>query len=139
MNSIPRHYQVIYQKRTRNEYKIVRNIQHLLHHRSDIVIRRTDKSKVFYIGKLDDFERKTKEYMLKTQAYEEIKNGRSPLTDNLLTVRTLFDDLVKRNVLTRAQRNKISPKLNNLELGHYHSLPKPHKVYFFTSVHIYYN
>ena len=124
MNSIPRHYQVIYQKRTRNEYKIVRSIQHLLHHRFDIVIRRTDKSKVFYIGKLDDFERKT-------QAYEEIKNGRCPLADNLLAVQTLLGDLVKKNVLTRAQRNRISPKLNNLELNHYHGLPKPHKVNFF--------
>ncbi|CAF4314397.1 unnamed protein product, partial [Adineta steineri] len=39
-----------------------------------IVIRRTDKSKVFYIGKAADFERKAEEYMLKTEAYEEIKN-----------------------------------------------------------------
>ena len=83
MNSIPRHYQVIYQTRTQNKYKIVRSIQRLLNHRSDIVISRTDKSKVFYIGKLDDFERKTQEYMLKTQAYEEIKNGRCSLADNL--------------------------------------------------------
>ena len=56
-----------------------------------------------------------------------------------MAVQTLFDDLVKKNVLARAQRSKISPKLNNLELGHYHGLPKPHKVNFFISVHIYNN
>ncbi|CAF1377319.1 unnamed protein product [Adineta steineri] len=58
-----------------------------------IVIRRTDKSKVFYIGKAADFERKAEEYMLKTEAYEEIKNGRCPLADNLHAVQTLFDYL----------------------------------------------
>ena len=66
-------------KRARYEYKIVRSIQHLLK-------KRTDKSKVFYIGKLDDLERKAQEYMVKTQAYEEIIDQRCPLSDNLHAV-----------------------------------------------------
>ena len=44
--------------RAKYEYRIVRSIQRLLKRRPDIIIRRTDKSKVFYIGKLEDFERK---------------------------------------------------------------------------------
>ncbi|CAF5052148.1 unnamed protein product [Rotaria magnacalcarata] len=123
--SIPRKLTI----RAKREYKIVRSIQQLLHCRTDIVIRRTDKSKVFYIGKAIDFERKSEEYMLKTEAYQEITNGRSPLSDILCAVQTLLENLVRQKSLTPKQRNQISPKLNQLELGHYHGLPKPHKVY----------
>ncbi|CAF3432854.1 unnamed protein product [Rotaria socialis] len=121
--SIPRKLTI----RAKREYKIVRSIQQLLHCRTDIVIRRTDKSKVFYIGKAIDFERKSEEYMLKTEAYQEITNGRSPLSDILCAVQTLLENLVRQKSLTPKQRNQISPKLNQLELGHYHGLPKPHK------------
>ena len=115
-------------KRAQYEYKIVRSIQRLLRQRPDIVIRRTDKSKVFYIGKTDDFERKAQDYMLKTQAYEEITNGHCPLADNLRAVQALLDYLLTKNVLNKKRCNQLLPKLNKLELGHYHGLPKPHKV-----------
>ncbi|CAF4389634.1 unnamed protein product, partial [Adineta steineri] len=65
--------------------------------------------------------------MLKTEAYEEIKNDRCLLTDNLHAVQTLFDYLVMKKALTKKQSNQLIPKLNNLELGHYHGIPKPHK------------
>ncbi|CAF2215847.1 unnamed protein product [Rotaria magnacalcarata] len=112
---------------SQQEYKFVRSIQQLLHCRTDIVIRRRDKSKVFYIGKAIDFERKAEEYMLKTEAYQAITNGRSHLSDILCAVQTLLENLVRKQTLTSKQRNQISPKLNQLELGHYHGLPKPHK------------
>lgn len=118
--------------RAQREYKIVQSIQRLIRQRlSDIIIRRTDKSKVFYIGKASDFARKIEEYMLKTQAYEEITSGRCPLADNLKVVQTLLDFLLTKNALTEKQRKQLSPKLNQLELGHYHGLPKPHKVILF--------
>ncbi|CAF1617951.1 unnamed protein product [Rotaria magnacalcarata] len=112
---------------SQQEYKFVRSIQQLLHCRTDIVIRRRDKSKVFYIGKAIDFERKAEEYMLKTEAYQEITNGRSPLSDILCAVQTSLENLVRRQILTSKQQNQIPPKLNQLELGHYHGLPAPHK------------
>ena len=86
--------------RSQQEYKIVRSIQQLLHCRTDIVIRRTDKSKVFYIGKAIDFERKAQEYMSKTEAYQEITSGRSPLSDILRSVQTLLENLVRSKFLT---------------------------------------
>lgn len=116
------------QKRTKYQYKIVQSIQKLLQHRPDVVIRRTDKSKVFYIGRASDFERKAEEYMLKTEAYQEITSGRCPLADVLRSVHHLLENLVRKNSLNSKQRNAISPKLDKLELGHYHGLPKPHKV-----------
>jgi hypothetical protein len=70
--------------------------------------------------------------MLKTQAYEEITSGRCPVADDLRTVQTLLDYLMNKNVLTKKYHKRMFPKLNKLELGHYHGLPKPHKVSVFS-------
>ena len=114
--------------RAQREYKLVKSIQCLLCQRPDIVIRRTDKNKVFYIGKAIDFQRKLEEYMQKVEAYEEMLNNRCPLADHLSAVQTLLNHLENAQVLTIKLRKKISPKLNKLELGYYHGLPKSHKV-----------
>lgn len=114
--------------RAKQEKQIVRSIQRVLMQRSDVVIRRTDKSKVFYIGQAVDFERKAQEYMSKTNAYEEIMNGRCPLKDHLCIVENLLKYFASKNILTIQQRNRLMPSLQTLELGHYHGLPKPHKV-----------
>ena len=117
-------------KRAEGERKVVRSIKRLLHRRNDIAIRRTDKCKVFYIGKADDFARKVEEYMSRTEAYEEISDGRCPLVDNLPAVQTLLDYLLLKRSLTRSQHKRLLTKLNKLELAYYHGLPKPHKVKF---------
>ncbi|CAF1207319.1 unnamed protein product [Didymodactylos carnosus] len=65
--------------------------------------------------------------MLRTQAYEEITDDHCPLADNLRAVQTLLDYLVTKNGLTKKQCHYLLPKLGNLELRHYHGLPKPHK------------
>ena len=121
--------------RAKREYKTIQSIQQLLYQRPDIVLRRTDKSKVFYIGKASDFEQKTEEYMLKTKAYEEIIDGHCPLGDNLCAVQNLLNYFVTTKALTSQQRSKLSPKLNTLELGHFHALPKPHKVTIYFSIY----
>ena len=66
--------------------------------------------------------------MLKTSAYEQITSGRCPLADNLSAVKTLLQFLFNKNVITKAQFNWLCPKMDKLELGHYHGLPKPHQV-----------
>ena len=127
-------------RRAQREYRIVRSIHRLIRQRPDIVVRRTDKSKVFYIGKADIFERKAQEYMIKTEAYEEIRDGSCPLAVNLHAVQTLLDYFVTRKALTKKQANKLLPNLNKLELGHYYGLPKPHKVsYFLFDHHVVYS
>ena len=52
----------------------------------------------------------------------------SCLAQHVSAVQTLLDYLEKVQVLTSELRKEISPKLNKLELGYYHGLPKPHKV-----------
>ena len=73
--------------------------------------------------------------MIKTNAYQEITDGRCPLAENLRAVQTLLKYLVMKRVLTIQQHNKLSPDLNKLELAHYHGLPKPHKVTRFECVY----
>ena len=75
---------------TQREYQLVKSIQCLLRQRPDIVIRRTDKNKIFYIGKSIDFQRKSEEYMQKTEAYEKMTNNRCPLAEHLSAVQTLL-------------------------------------------------
>ncbi|CAF3112818.1 unnamed protein product [Rotaria sp. Silwood2] len=114
-------------RRAQHGYKIVRSIQRLICRRSDIVVRRTDKNKVFYIGKAVDFERKAEDYMLRTEAYEEITNGRCPLADNSSAVQSLLNFLIAKKGLIQMQADRLSQKSDSLEVGHYHGLSKPHK------------
>ncbi|CAF3099807.1 unnamed protein product [Rotaria sp. Silwood2] len=65
--------------------------------------------------------------MLKTEAYEEIKDGHCPLANNFYAVQNLLNNLVSKKALTKQQRNKMVSRSNKLELGYYHGLPKPHK------------
>lgn len=118
-------------RRALNEYRLLRSICRLLRRRPDVVVRGTDKSKVFYIGKAEDFERKAREYMMKSAAYEEMTTGRSPLADHLRAVQNLLDYLVSKHALTSKQAKYLLPKVDKLELGHFHGLPKPHKVDLF--------
>ena len=69
--------------------------------------------------------------MTKTEAYEEITDGRCPLANNRRSVQTFLDYLVSKNVLTRKQSNYLLSNINKLELGHCHGLPKPYKVSWF--------
>ena len=44
--------------------------------------------------------------MSRTEAYEEISDGRCPLADNLRAVQTLLDYLLLKRVLTKSQHQK---------------------------------
>ena len=112
----------------RRHLQILRNIKQILKDRPDIVIRRTDKCKVFYVGRIDDFTRKTDDYMSKTEAYEEVKTGQSPLSNILDAVQALLNLLYSNKALDKKQCQYLSPKRDQVELAHYHGLPKPHKV-----------
>ncbi len=73
---------------------------------------------------------KAREYMITTEAYEEIATGQSPLAENYNAVMKLLNHLLKQGAITKKQYEKLSPKMTNLELAHFHCLPKVHKVKF---------
>ena len=75
---LPRNLQI----RAEYEQRMIRSIQRQLK-RFNVIIRPTDKSKVFHLGSVQDYDRKALEYMQKTNAYEEISSGINPYLDHL--------------------------------------------------------
>ncbi|CAF2741041.1 unnamed protein product [Rotaria sp. Silwood2] len=114
-------------KRVQHERKIVRNIIKMLRHRPDITIRRTDKSKVFYIGNVSMFAKKASKYMIETEAYQEIMNEGCILSENLHLVDVLLKSLLKNGAFTQEQYKRMAPRVDSLELAHLHFIPKTHK------------
>ncbi|CAF3768809.1 unnamed protein product [Rotaria socialis] len=113
--------------RARRERKVVQSILKILHNRPDIIIRRTDKSKVFYIGNATVFTEKASKYMLETEAYREISNEHCILSENHHLVISLLGSLLKNGAINQEQYRQISPSKNRSELAHLHFIPKPHK------------
>ena len=118
-------------QRARREIRRMKRLQQLLRNRPYITICRIDKNPAFYIGSAAFLAAKAQEYMATTEAYQEIRDGRSPLADNLHAVQTLLTYLVKQKAITKKQQEILLPNLNTLELAHFHGLPKVHKVRFF--------
>ena len=117
--------------RARRERAIVQGILHLLRQRPDIIIRRTDKSKVFYVGNARDFACKAVDYMIKTEAYQELISDHCPLADNFNSVKSLVNELLRKKAINQDQLKMMLPKMDTLELAHLHFIPKPHKVILF--------
>ena len=91
--------------RARQERALVKSIQTLLHKRPDIILRRPEKRKGFYLGNAADFERKAMKYMTDTEAYGEI---------------------LKRRAINQDQHKMMLHKSDTLELTHLHFIPKVH-------------
>ena len=90
------------------------------------VIRKTDKSNVFHLGKRDDYRVKAQAYMTKTKAYQELGTI-NPLES--LVERTnefLFGLSVNRHIAQRLYE-KLKVKKGEAELAHLYFLPKAHK------------
>ena len=112
--------------RAQYNHRMVKSIQYRLQ-QSDIIVRPTDKSKVFYFTSKNDFERKAHEYMMRTNAYEQITSSKCPLADDLQAVTTLLDSLLKNGRITRSQYKQMQPNIHQLELAHLYFIPKAHK------------
>jgi hypothetical protein len=118
-------------RRARREHKQVKRLQNFLRSRPDIIICQVDKNPTFYIGDAATMELKAYEYMHSTKAYQEITDGHSPLADSLCAVQTLLQNLLQQKTISKELYNKLYPKMNKLELAHFHGLPKIHKVMCF--------
>lgn len=116
--------------RAKREHKLIRSIHRHLHRYPQMILRRTDKSKVFHVGDANDYHTKVLQYMQETEAYEEITSGVSPLETNLQQVITVLNRLYKaeKPMITKKQYETMYPKEDNIELAHLYFLPKPHKV-----------
>ncbi|CAF3989165.1 unnamed protein product, partial [Rotaria sp. Silwood1] len=91
-----------------------------------VVFRKTDKSKVFHLGKPEAYIEKSAQYMSKMNAYKEIEQ--SPLEDMIKNTEELLIDLVRRKLLPAKYLEKLRPSRTESELPHLYYNPKDHKI-----------
>ncbi|CAF1384335.1 unnamed protein product, partial [Rotaria sordida] len=63
-------------------YKMIKSMQRKLR-KANITVEQTDKSKLFFFIDTQEYEEKVKNYMNKTNAYQEITSGICPLANDL--------------------------------------------------------
>ncbi|CAF4105848.1 unnamed protein product [Rotaria sordida] len=107
-------------------YKMIKSMQRKLR-KANIAVGQTDKSKLFFFIDAQEYEEKIRNYMTKTNAYQEITNGICSLADDLHSVLTLLDYLLKHNRITKEQYKQMYPNLKTLELAHIYFNLKVHK------------
>ena len=90
-------------------------------------LRKSDKSKVFHLGKVDDYEMKSKEYIARTQAYKCIGTD-DPLPDLIQRTNKYLLNLRLAKWTTQKQYEQLCKNPNEAELAHLYYLPKPHKI-----------
>lgn len=93
---------------------------------SRLVLRVTDKGNNFYVGFMEDFERKVNAYFTKTNAFRELETN--PFDQIFSTVTQTLEQLSKQHLITNSQKNKLKPNLTKIELAHLYFNPKTHKV-----------
>ena len=116
----------IINKRTKNFKRIVKRLRYKTGLTSTI-LRKSDKSKVFHLGKVDDYEKKSKEYMAKTQAYKCVGTD-DPLPDLIQRTNKYLLNLRLAKWITQKQYEQLCINPNEVELAHLYYLPKPHKI-----------
>lgn len=107
--------------------RMIKSMQRKLF-KANIAVGQTDKSKLFFFIDAQEYEEKIKNYMNKTNAYQEISSGICPLADNLHLVLLVLDHLHQRKEITSEQFNKMKPNLEKIELAHIYFNLKVHKV-----------
>ncbi|CAF1530196.1 unnamed protein product [Rotaria sordida] len=93
---------------------------------SNIIIRKSDKSKVFHLGKLEDYNKKSEEYMDKTKAYKCL-DTENPLPNLIHRTNKYLLDLRLAKWITQKQYEKLCINPREVELAHLYYLPKAHK------------
>jgi hypothetical protein len=116
---------LINSKMKMNYSRIVKRLKHRLRS-ANVVIQKTDKSKIFHLGKLQDYQKKSENYMKKTAAYECL-NGNNPFQDLIERTNKCLLNLRLAHWITQKQYENLSININESKLAHLYYLPKAHK------------
>ncbi|CAF4560692.1 unnamed protein product, partial [Rotaria magnacalcarata] len=116
---------IIRPKKKKNYGRIVKRLKYKIH-LANTVLRKTDKSKVFHLGTVDHYQKKSEEYMEKTKAYQCL-GVTDPLPDLIQRTNKYLLDLRLAKWITQKQYEQLSIKPNEVELAHLYYLPKAHK------------
>lgn len=90
------------------------------------ILRKTDKSKVFHLGRGEDYDKRSDEYMEKTQAYKCLGIN-DPLPDLIQRTNQYLLQLRLAKWITQNHYEKLCVKFDEVELAHLYYLPKAHK------------
>ena len=116
--------------RAQHDYRMVKSIQRLSK-QQNIVIQKTDKSKVFHLGSTQSYHQKASEYMQTTNAYKELQSGINPCMIHFRQVSILLNSLLKKKAINlHFCKGWMYPNVDKIELAHSYHIPKPHKVNF---------
>ena len=114
--------------RAQRDHQMVQSIRRVLQ-KKNIVLQKTDKSKVLHLASAASYQQKALEYMQKTNAYKEIEGGNNPCLNHVREVLALIDPLLKRKAIDLSLwKQKMRPNITNIELAYLYFIPKPHKV-----------
>ncbi|CAF0927363.1 unnamed protein product [Adineta ricciae] len=114
--------------RARYEQKMIETIKHI-RNKHNIIIQRSDKSKVFHLASAISYHDKSVAYMAKTQAYQEIENGINPCKDYFDRILALLKPLLKNKAINlNIWKQSMHPTIETIELPHLYFIPKPHKI-----------
>ena len=91
-----------------------------------IIIRQTDKSKVFHIDTREGYMKKSEIYMNRTNAYIEI--AASPLQEMIEKTDKFLRNLVSKKQMPQYMLDRLRPSLTESELPHLYYNQKDHKI-----------
>ncbi|CAF4766812.1 unnamed protein product, partial [Rotaria sp. Silwood2] len=92
----------------------------------NVILQKSDKSKVFHLGKIEDYRKKSKEYMKRTYAYKCL-GSEDPLPDLIQRTNKYLLDLRLTKWITQKEYEKLCINPCEVELAHLYYLPKAHK------------
>jgi hypothetical protein len=125
LNNIPL---VIKKKKnnSKNYHRLIKRLNYKFRI-TNTIIRKTDKAKVFHLGKKQDYEIKSNEYMAKTKAYQCLDKN-DPLPDLVNRTNKYLLDMRLAHWINQKQYEQLTIKLEESELSHLYYLPKSHKI-----------
>jgi hypothetical protein len=112
-------------KKKSNYQRLVKRLRHKLRSH-DVILQKTDKSKVFHLGTRNDYQKKSDEYMAKTQAYQCLGHH-DPLPDLIRRTNEYLLQLRLAKWITQKQYELLCVNPADAELAHLYYLPKAHK------------
>ncbi|CAF1495644.1 unnamed protein product, partial [Adineta steineri] len=114
--------------RAQYEQQMIKTIKRI-RDKHNIIIRRSDKSKVFHLASANSYHDKSLAYMKKTEAYQEIQSGINPIKDHYDQIVALLTPLLNKKAINfNIWKQYMYPKIQTIELPHLYFIPKPHKI-----------
>ncbi|CAF5154972.1 unnamed protein product, partial [Rotaria sp. Silwood1] len=92
-------------KKKKNYGRLVKRLKHKFK-LANVVLQKSDKSKVFHLGKLEDYRKKSEEYMAKTEAYKCLGTN-DPLPDLITRTNKYLLDLRLTKWITQKQYENL--------------------------------